>query len=139
MVDVLLSTRRKGKNQGSSILSPHIQLRASEIRQQSAPPHPRQATSHRLIPTRVPSAETLISGSDPTFDSIAGWPSPATSSCLLLTLLEKLKLFSPTLRQPNTSIKMPSEVSDIKQFIEICRRKDASCTCWSSGESWGSW
>lgn len=22
---------------------------------------------------------------------------------------------------------MPSEVSDIKQFIEICRRKDASC------------
>lgn len=23
---------------------------------------------------------------------------------------------------------MPSEVSDIKQFIEICRRKDASCT-----------
>jgi hypothetical protein len=26
------------------------------------------------------------------------------------------------------SAKMPSEVSDIKQFIEICRRKDASCT-----------
>jgi hypothetical protein len=24
---------------------------------------------------------------------------------------------------------MPSEVSDIKQFIEICRRKDAQCTC----------
>lgn len=23
---------------------------------------------------------------------------------------------------------MPREVSDIKQFIEICRRKDASCT-----------
>jgi hypothetical protein len=23
---------------------------------------------------------------------------------------------------------MPSEVSDIKQFIEICRRKDAKCT-----------
>lgn len=23
---------------------------------------------------------------------------------------------------------MPKEVSDIKQFIEICRRKDASCT-----------
>jgi hypothetical protein len=22
---------------------------------------------------------------------------------------------------------MPQEVSDIKQFIEICRRKDASC------------
>jgi hypothetical protein len=22
---------------------------------------------------------------------------------------------------------MPREVSDIKQFIEICRRKDASC------------
>jgi hypothetical protein len=26
------------------------------------------------------------------------------------------------------SAKMPSEVSDIKQFIEICRRKDAKCT-----------
>lgn len=25
--------------------------------------------------------------------------------------------------------KMPAEVSDIKQFIEICRRKDAQCTC----------
>jgi hypothetical protein len=24
---------------------------------------------------------------------------------------------------------MPAEVSDIKQFIEICRRKDAQCTC----------
>ncbi|OOO14315.1 Ribosomal L38e protein [Aspergillus oryzae] len=23
---------------------------------------------------------------------------------------------------------MPREISDIKQFIEICRRKDASCT-----------
>jgi len=27
---------------------------------------------------------------------------------------------------------MPSEVSDIKQFIEICRRKDASCTSTTS-------
>jgi hypothetical protein len=27
---------------------------------------------------------------------------------------------------------MPSEVSDIKQFIEICRRKDASCTFYNS-------
>ncbi len=26
-----------------------------------------------------------------------------------------------------TSVTMPSEVSDIKQFIEICRRKDAEC------------
>ena len=26
---------------------------------------------------------------------------------------------------------MPSEVSDIKHFIEICRRKDASCTSFS--------
>jgi hypothetical protein len=26
---------------------------------------------------------------------------------------------------------MPSEVSDIKQFIEICRRKDAKCTCYN--------
>jgi hypothetical protein len=31
---------------------------------------------------------------------------------------------------------MPSEVSDIKQFIEICRRKDAKCTfSWGSGWS----
>ncbi|RMZ73971.1 60s ribosomal l38 [Pyrenophora seminiperda CCB06] len=30
----------------------------------------------------------------------------------------------PTTRHHNT-VKMPSEVSDIKQFIEICRRKDA--------------
>ena len=29
-------------------------------------------------------------------------------------------------------VKMPSEVSDIKQFIEICRRKDASCAWLSS-------
>ena len=29
--------------------------------------------------------------------------------------------------KPNTAA-MPSEVSDIKHFIEICRRKDASCT-----------
>lgn len=28
---------------------------------------------------------------------------------------------------PAKSVKMPQEVSDIKQFIEICRRKDASC------------
>lgn len=27
---------------------------------------------------------------------------------------------------------MPSEVSDIKQFIEICRRKDASCAFFPS-------
>jgi hypothetical protein len=27
---------------------------------------------------------------------------------------------------------MPSEVSDIKQFIEICRRKDAKCTSHNS-------
>lgn len=27
---------------------------------------------------------------------------------------------------------MPKEVSDIKQFIEICRRKDASCTFFTS-------
>jgi hypothetical protein len=27
---------------------------------------------------------------------------------------------------------MPAEVSDIKQFIEICRRKDAQCTCGSA-------
>ena len=33
---------------------------------------------------------------------------------------------------------MPREISDIKSFIEICRRKDASCTltpdtrnCWN--------
>jgi hypothetical protein len=26
---------------------------------------------------------------------------------------------------------MPREVSDIKQFIEICRRKDASCMFFS--------
>jgi hypothetical protein len=39
---------------------------------------------------------------------------------------------------------MPSEVSDIKQFIEICRRKDASCTfpaiptrAWEEGDWMG--
>ena len=31
-----------------------------------------------------------------------------------------------------TSPTMPSEVSDIKQFIEICRRKDAKCRSISS-------
>lgn len=34
---------------------------------------------------------------------------------------------SPGLR-PYPLPTMPREVSDIKQFIEICRRKDASCT-----------
>ena len=29
---------------------------------------------------------------------------------------------------------MPREVSDIKQFIEICRRKDAKCTSPELGE-----
>lgn len=31
-------------------------------------------------------------------------------------------------RLPHPSPTMPREVSDIKQFIEICRRKDAKCT-----------
>jgi hypothetical protein len=31
---------------------------------------------------------------------------------------------------------MPREVSDIKQFIEICRRKDASCTSTSLALKW---
>lgn len=31
---------------------------------------------------------------------------------------------------------MPKEVSDIKQFIEICRRKDASCKCPRSTEQY---
>ncbi len=31
------------------------------------------------------------------------------------------------LSSPSSTAKMPKEVSDIKQFIEICRRKDASC------------
>ena len=31
-------------------------------------------------------------------------------------------------RTPTTVAVMPQEVSDIKSFIEICRRKDASCT-----------
>lgn len=33
-----------------------------------------------------------------------------------------------TTRTTRQSATMPSEVSDIKQFIEICRRKDAQCT-----------
>lgn len=37
---------------------------------------------------------------------------------LLLTPFHPRHWFSPI---------MPVEVSDIKQFIEICRRKDASC------------
>ena len=37
----------------------------------------------------------------------------------------------PTTRQ-HITVKMPSEVSDIKQFIEICRRKDAKCTSTNS-------
>jgi hypothetical protein len=37
---------------------------------------------------------------------------------------------TPIPRYPTStqSVTMPSEVSDIKQFIEICRRKDAKCT-----------
>ena len=33
------------------------------------------------------------------------------------------------LTKPNQTVKMPKQVQDIKQFIEIARRKDASCTC----------
>jgi hypothetical protein len=45
--------------------------------------------------------------------------------CLGVCELHDLEIQRPV----NTQIvKMPSEVSDIKQFIEICRRKDASCT-----------
>jgi Ribosomal L38e protein family len=29
---------------------------------------------------------------------------------------------------PHHTVTMPREISDIKNFIEICRRKDASCT-----------
>ena len=35
------------------------------------------------------------------------------------------RLHLPT--QSQHADKMPSEVQDIKQFIEICRRKDATC------------
>ena len=38
-------------------------------------------------------------------------------------------LTPPNISRPHfTSLTMPREVSDIKQFIEICRRKDAKCT-----------
>jgi hypothetical protein len=41
------------------------------------------------------------------------------------------ELHDPRIIPPDSSthisVKMPSEVSDIKQFIEICRRKDAKC------------
>jgi hypothetical protein len=39
----------------------------------------------------------------------------------------------PTRTDSSQSATMPSEVSDIKQFIEICRRKDAKCTSYNSG------
>lgn len=39
---------------------------------------------------------------------------------------ERFSLIAPHQHQ---TVTMPREVSDIKQFIEICRRKDASCTC----------
>lgn len=40
---------------------------------------------------------------------------------------QRLPIDLPDSTTPNAA-KMPSEVSDIKQFIEICRRKDAQCT-----------
>lgn len=46
---------------------------------------------------------------------------------------EKRQPAPDSISSPNESLvqppsfKMPTEVSDIKQFIEICRRKDASC------------
>lgn len=48
-------------------------------------------------------------------------PTPETKSSAKFTIDRDSQTYnaqSPT---------MPSEVSDIKQFIEICRRKDASC------------
>jgi len=50
-------------------------------------------------------------------------------------LLRKFTITNRT--SPNRLVKsatMPSEVSDIKQFIEICRRKDAKCTFRNSDE-----
>ncbi|CRG88018.1 large subunit ribosomal protein L38e [Talaromyces islandicus] len=49
----------------------------------------------------------------------------------LITTIEPSKRlnFVPSTLHPSSQTKsatMPSEVSDIKQFIEICRRKDAS-------------
>jgi Ribosomal L38e protein family len=38
-----------------------------------------------------------------------------------------------THNSPTPTVKMPQEVSDIKQFIEICRRQDASCKFYLPG------
>lgn len=42
-------------------------------------------------------------------------------------LHERLQYKPDRSSQTNTA-NMPREISDIKSFIEICRRKDASCT-----------
>ncbi|KAL8986280.1 MAG: hypothetical protein Q9205_000264 [Flavoplaca limonia] len=46
-------------------------------------------------------------------------------SCLESTIIG-IQQSAPLNPNPNRSLTMPREVSDIKQFIEICRRKDAS-------------
>ena len=48
---------------------------------------------------------------------------------------KKLKTPQANLKIDN-SPKMPREVTDIKSFIEICRRKDASCTFRTRERSW---
>ncbi|KAI4250225.1 MAG: hypothetical protein L6R40_000398 [Gallowayella cf. fulva] len=47
-----------------------------------------------------------------------------------VNIFHRLSLFRATSDLPSPN--MPREVSDIKQFIEICRRKDASCTSFSA-------
>src|SRR6201996_9021220 len=99
----------------------------------------------RLVPAVVPSAALGGCKISAYFQccNVHSFAGAADSTCARATLtpttqngarLKLTKLLPPT-RIHHTSVSfsptatMPQEVSDIKQFIEICRRKDASCEC----------
>jgi hypothetical protein len=52
---------------------------------------------------------------------------PPTRNIALTKILVFPGQFFSSQSQTHKAATMPTEVSDIKQFIEICRRKDASC------------
>lgn len=74
---------------------------------------------HRHV--ALPSA--LRVSASPNFHTANPCQKAATATATTTTAKLQLPSSFPATRSPT----MPQEVSDIKQFIEICRRKDASC------------
>lgn len=98
------------------------------IRQQTlelaTSPHGGPSSRHTRRQSTIPKTATLAPA--------PSRPVPQASfHSTTICLGDRLEIHDPELSVTDSShqsVKMPSEVSDIKQFIEICRRKDAKCT-----------